>query len=602
MMQKLWSIVLVCGMGMFFPLQVFGFGSGLTGCASPVQPVTLSNPAVITDCSQAGIQAALNIGGHITFNCGSAPTTIPINSQLNFNPKVSTVLDGKGLITLDGKHKTRILYKGWHDFSTFGYVTIVLQNIRVIRGKAPSASTTTDHSGGAINVGYHGTKVYIINSTFENNVTTDVHTPDNQGGAIFVHHCYETVLSGTTFSSNSAGNGGALGGIASGLFIFNSRFTSNHALDDAAGDVVRGHGGAVHLDGVTNSYNPDSNKRVYVCGSVLEGNTAVRGGGALKVTVSDKKGTKATYEKSSFTNNQVSGTSGVEGLGGAIYHIEDDHAGGQDELNVEVIDSTFTGNQANKQGGGAWISVLGRVEVTDSTFSNNHATDSTSDITLGGGLRIGSTTALVSGSTFSGNQAYDTGGGMWLSVSGTADIRNSTFTANRANDPASGMGGGLTITNGAVTITNATFARNYAWFHGGGIQTGTNPVVTLTNTLFYYNESERDWGNYQMNLQADIDGGGNLQFPKQRFNQSPPTDDGKVTPSVIIADPLLQVLGDNGGPTATMALQTGSAAINIRTDGVCPSTDQRGFLRTDGACDAGAYEYGAGCSYLLWTR
>jgi len=62
-------------------------------------------------------------------------------------------------------------------------------------------------------------------------------------------------------------------------------------------------------------------------------------------------------------------------------------------------------------------------------------------------------------------------------------------------------------------------------------------------------------------------------------------------------------LTDNGGPTLTQALLRDSLAIDFahritppRFDFLfgCPTTDQRGFLRTDiFKCDTGAYEDGA---------
>jgi hypothetical protein len=55
----------------------------------------------------------------------------------------------------------------------------------------------------------------------------------------------------------------------------------------------------------------------------------------------------------------------------------------------------------------------------------------------------------------------------------------------------------------------------------------------------------------------------------------------------------LGLLAANGGPTATEAISATSAAVNVGDNTVCPATDQRGFLRSDGACDIGAYEYGA---------
>ncbi len=60
-------------------------------------------------------------------------------------------------------------------------------------------------------------------------------------------------------------------------------------------------------------------------------------------------------------------------------------------------------------------------------------------------------------------------------------------------------------------------------------------------------------------------------------------------------NPMLEPLADNGGPTQTMALGAGSAAIDAGDKAKCPATDQRGFARPDvsgTACDVGAYESG----------
>jgi hypothetical protein len=58
---------------------------------------------------------------------------------------------------------------------------------------------------------------------------------------------------------------------------------------------------------------------------------------------------------------------------------------------------------------------------------------------------------------------------------------------------------------------------------------------------------------------------------------------------------MLGVLMDNGGTSMTHALLNGSPAID-RAVGASPFTDQRGFARpfpVGGACDSGAYEFGA---------
>ncbi len=80
-----------------------------------------------------------------------------------------------------------------------------------------------------------------------------------------------------------------------------------------------------------------------------------------------------------------------------------------------------------------------------------------------------------------------------------------------------------------------------------------------------------------------IAAGGNLRFPKNDL--SCVGDWG---------DPKLADLADNGGPTHTMALLPGSAAIGRGKIGKCNASpingmDQRGLPRA-APCDSGAYE------------
>jgi len=78
----------------------------------------------------------------------------------------------------------------------------------------------------------------------------------------------------------------------------------------------------------------------------------------------------------------------------------------------------------------------------------------------------------------------------------------------------------------------------------------------------------------------------------------------------LSGDPNLGSLADNGGPTQTFALLTGSSAINAGDSTTCVASpvsnlDQRGVTRPQGAqCDIGAYEYQnhrqQTCRYERW--
>jgi hypothetical protein len=83
---------------------------------------------------------------------------------------------------------------------------------------------------------------------------------------------------------------------------------------------------------------------------------------------------------------------------------------------------------------------------------------------------------------------------------------------------------------------------------------------------------------------------------------------------VTRAETMLAPLADYGGPTPSIALLPGSPAIN-RIPEACKVTnpyvpgdlaplvtDQRGFPRDDGLCDAGAFEWRIILQYLPLIR
>lgn len=537
-----WGLLIA---GMLSANAVAQFGSNINICTPPAPPTISATPTVVTTCTGAGIQAAIDSAGrnediHITFDCGGA-ATITLNSPLVLNDQ-DILLDGGGNITLSGNNTSRILEDPNVGDPNAGHYAndIVLRDIRITNARGPAATTTKDGNarGGALRLGGPGTRVYIIDSTLEGNNTRSQTDEDNQGGAVFVGNAFETVIIGSVFTNNRAGSGGAFGGIATGLQVYNSRFSNNQATDSTSGGIVRGHGGALHLDGVRNNFNPNSNRDINICGSTFSGNTAVRGGGAIKSTVSDGQGTKLTISDSSFVNNRLVGVPPNEGHGGALYHIEDDAAAGTGD-DLEIRNSTFENNYAYSQGGAAWILIRGSGSITNSTFASNRA-----------------------------------------SQSGT----------NRV-----GQGGALVINRGGIPIRSSTFANNFATFQGGALFAGNNSNVTLTNSLFvdnvldpnHTNPATSDFQGYHTN--RTLTGSGNLQFPREKPGVGNAVNNIITNPDPLFDDPLLLALADNGGSTRTFALDDGSAAINAGVAG-CPATDQRGEARVD-ACDIGAFEY-----------
>ena len=263
------------------------------------------------------------------------------------------------------------------------------------------------------------------------------------------------------------------------------------------------------------------------------------------------------------------GAAGGSGSGGALT------AG-----TITIDRSVFSGNSSGVYGGAAWAS--GSLTARRSTFIGNHVAGGSSG--QAGGALDARDSLTVSDSTFSGNSA-GYGGAVHAYV---VTVTNSSFSGNSA-DVRGGAVNGL-----SVTITNGTFTGNSAPT-GGTIHGVTNvdpkrPVaaaVTVANSIVAQD------GPTNACTSAITDGGGNLATDAScGFTAA-------TSKVVTLADLHLGGLVDNGGPTQTIALGSGSAAIDAGLDSVCAAApvngkDQRGVTRPGGVhCDAGAYEASA---------
>jgi len=208
----------------------------------------------------------------------------------------------------------------------------------------------------------------------------------------------------------------------------------------------------------------------------------------------------------------------------------------------------------------------GNLTLTDITIANGDA-----DGYHGGGI-YSEGVLNISHSTLSGNTAFY-GGGI-MNSGGTVDISNSTLSGNGNTDS---YGGGV-CNGGTLNVNNSTFSGNTA-SSGGGIYGGT---VYVKNSILA--------GNSPNNCDS--------AKTSQGYNLESGTDCGFTQPGDLQgATANLGPLADNGGPTWTHALLSGSPAINAGscTDiaGNPVTTDQRGYSRpcpAEGSCDIGAYE------------
>jgi hypothetical protein len=301
-------------------------GSCSTGVPARGQPADVSTPTTVigtgseASCTFSLLQAAASKGGVITFNCGTGPVTILVTATLNLPTTKNTVIDGGNKITLDGGSVVQILRFDSANFqaNTMG---LTLQHITVINGKstptqaiptapAPCSQGWDDGEGGALYMrdGY----LTVIDSIFMNNQGAPL-GPDTGGGAIYVLGSKTGVLIvGSTFSNNTAANGGAVGCLFAELDVYNSLFATNKAIGNGANNddaskcsVINngqnevgsgGNGGALYSDG--NSVN------VTLCGDAILNNSAGQGafGGGLFFTSNDMGGT-LTIADTTMTGN-----------------------------------------------------------------------------------------------------------------------------------------------------------------------------------------------------------------------------------------------------------------------------------------------------------
>jgi hypothetical protein len=136
---------------------------------------------------------------------------------------------------------------------------------------------------------------------------------------------------------------------------------------------------------------------------------------------------------------------------------------------------------------------------------------------------------------------------------------------------------------------NSTFSDNWGT-DGGAIAYGGTLIVrnsTCSGSTFIPRNTIIANNTGDLNCAGTgviTDGGNNLRFP---------ASDASCVGS--FGDPELAPLAHNGGPTETMALQSGSAALNrISPENGCGfgiASDQRGVSRSQGnGCDIGAFE------------
>ena len=397
-------------------------------------------------CTEIALANALAKGGVIRFSCGGA-ATITLTSQKTLRTDVNTTLDGQGKITLDGRGTTRLLYYSSPNFQATKTV-VTIQNLTLQNGAASgtpipaapapcSQGTKNDGAGAAIYIRDGILRVW--NTTFKNNEGATL-GPDVGGGAIYSLGSLGTTIVGSTFQSNRAANGGAIGSLWGNLSIYNSQFSSNQATGNGANGINSacpvgggqsgngGNGGAVVIDGAETF-------AVTVCGSTFTSNSGGTGalGGAIFRTPDGAIQT-TTIDRSSFIGNTAPS-------GGALYFHNS---------NLVMTASTLSGNTAAGNGGAVFA------DGSTLNFTNDTFVDNISQKGLGGSIVLYGNGGALQNVTFEGNQASGGSGYFGAAIAGgtTLSISNTLFSDNTTKDCGSPM---------ACAASSSTGSHNLQW-------------------------------------------------------------------------------------------------------------------------------------------
>ena len=378
-------------------------------------------------------------------------------------------------------------------------------------------------------------------------------------------------------------NGNTASGPGGGVSSYSGRDTL--AIQSSRQRLSKGKHGLNHRSGATTTGDSSVNGNtptLVLIDSTVSGNSSWAGGGIF-----------IGYGSATITHSTISQNSSYGSGGGGIYDdgsliIQENSTissntayysvggGIEDFGNITITNSTISGNSAPKGGG---IYNASALTIDDSTISNNSAV-SDGGYAAGGGIYDDShntSQPTITNSTIGGNTTTGNGGGIanyseYTSGYYSMALSNSTIYGNSAG----GNGGGIANYYN-TTITDCTISGNSAGGVGGGLNAAA--TTTLRGSIIDDNTNGGDLagsfgGSY--NLSGQIITGG---FTAGNHDKG--------------GTALLSPLGYYGGPTETMALLPGSAAIGYgapsNISGV--TTDQRGFTRPASVTpDIGAFQ------------
>ena len=355
------------------------------------------------------------------------------------------------------------------------------------------------------------------------------------------------VNSGTLTLTNSMIEGNSVAGVpslgADGGGIYNSGTLNIEGSTISDNSIAGGFSGGGWGAGIYNSGTLNIEGSTISDNSIGGGSFGAGSGGGIYNSGS------MTVTYSTIAGNSIGGDSFGDGQGGGIFNSNS----GTISLGYSTISSNSIAGDLGSGGQGGGIDNLGTMMVVNTTVSGNSTLgslgaemSSSGSPGFGGGIFNTGVLSIIYG-TISGNSV---GSGITRTIKGE-------FTDQ-------GIGGGLAVGGGTTTLTDTLIA--------GNTQAGTTQFTDVAGAV---DPTSR------YNLIGDGTG----------LSGIPNGIDGNLigTASTPIS-PQLGPLADNGGPTLTQALLTGSPAIGAGVVVAGVTLDQRNFARSSFATDIGAFE------------
>jgi hypothetical protein len=513
---------------------------------------------LVFECTESALRSAMAGGGTVTFACDGVIWLTNAIAITNPGPLHATVLDGSGhQISLTGMQG--VLYVG-----ADAYLRVA--NLAITNSRAVNATNPPVLLSGA-GIFNDGGQVTLLEVTFQGNGAAT-------GGAVLNQSLGTVNVTNCAFLGNVAGPtrtgpglGGAILNQSGQVWLQNCQFVGNRAaghldLDYATYEYYDASGGAIA-----------NYASLFVSSCTFSGNSASGGsipdytlswtGGAAYGGAIWNNGT-VTIASSSFLSNTVAG--GTGGRGQYAYGSGGGPYGG---------DGGPGGNGGNATGGAFFNQAA--ASVVTCTFGWNSAIGGT-----GGWGGLGGSSSVQYSVPAGNGGPGGNGGSAFGAIGGSGvSLTNCSVAFNSATNGVGGPGGWP----GSVGYgPPGSSGRN----GNSGVAFGGITGAICLNTLVASNTPN---GNCYGTI---TDGSHNLSSDAScPFNLSGLTN----------ADAKLGPLANNGGPTLTLALLSGSPAIDAGNSFGAPFTDQRGFPRPAGSApDIGAFEYGSMMPFLSIDR